>query len=139
MYKNIVREYFLTRLIFSCKHRHLTSFSAVNIKILRLNISVNYRDRDWFDFLFPCFNLYLLALFFTRCFEFSLQAMVRMDRNIPYEKRMVRVEEVIQEVNIWRFGTMRFGYVKYLTCFVFSDFSFRWRNAKTLSSAWPVG
>lgn len=26
--------------------------------------------------------------------------MVRMDRHIPYEKRMARVEEVIQEVSI---------------------------------------
>lgn len=31
--------------------------------------------------------------------NFILQALVRMDRHIPYEKRMARVEEVIQEVS----------------------------------------
>lgn len=44
--------------------------------------------------------------------------MVRMDRNIPYEKRMARVEEVIQEVNIEHFDTVRPDYMKYLICFV---------------------
>jgi hypothetical protein len=32
--------------------------------------------------------------------RFTSQAMVRMDRHIPYDKRMARVEEVIQEVSI---------------------------------------